>query len=290
MNYVPFVYLLRFKPTGQFYIGSRYTEKQNPPAHPDQLWTSYFTNSKPVKERIEEFGKESFEYEIRKTFQTSAEARRYENRFLVKVNAAKNPRFLNKHNGGDGFFGGPKSEEYKLNMSKVKLNTPDNVKEKISSTLTGRSLSIKHKENISIGKRGLPGRKWSEEEKARYALLRQGTYPPMPTRVKENLIKINTGSKRTEEQRSTMSSASKGKPKSQQHRLNIGIAVRELGPKGPMSEETKKKIGKANKERPHNKASEETKSKMILSHLARNSGKRVFTWTILRLIPKESSI
>lgn len=121
MNYVPFVYLLKFLPTGELYYGSRTGKK----SHPADLWNRYFSSSKIVKKLIKEHGKDSFEYEIRKTFETKEEALEYEHRFLKRVNAKKNPKFLNKTNGAKNFIGnqnGSKaSDKTRLKMSKSAL-------------------------------------------------------------------------------------------------------------------------------------------------------------------------
>lgn len=94
-TYIPFTYLLRFKPTGQVYYGSKYSLT----AHPNQLWISYFSSSRKVRALIAEHGKDAFEFEIRRTFKTAAEAVDWESRVLLRFNAKRDPRFLNSHNG-----------------------------------------------------------------------------------------------------------------------------------------------------------------------------------------------
>ena len=110
------------------------------------LWTTYFSSSKVVKKLIKEFGKDAFEYEIRKTFETKEETLDYERRLLRKVKAKKNPRFLNKNEGGGSRFhrGGPQSEE---------------TKQKISRTLSGRKHSDERKANISLANKGKKNQK-----------------------------------------------------------------------------------------------------------------------------------
>jgi hypothetical protein len=62
--YQSYVYKITNKITNQFYYGSRTNNvKQN--RHPeDDLWKHYFTSSSRIKEMIEEYGIDSFEYEI----------------------------------------------------------------------------------------------------------------------------------------------------------------------------------------------------------------------------------
>lgn len=95
-TYTPFTYLLRFKPTGQLYYGAKYAKG----CHPDILWTTYFSSSDEIERLRNEYGDDSFECEVRKIFKTADEAIRWENKFLKKVKARDNPRFLN---GSQGF-------------------------------------------------------------------------------------------------------------------------------------------------------------------------------------------
>lgn len=87
MNYTPFVYLLKFIPTGQLYYGSR-TAKN---CQITDLWTKYFTSSKMVKKLIEAHGKDSFEYEVRKTFSTRDKTLKMGNEILEAGRRRKEP-------------------------------------------------------------------------------------------------------------------------------------------------------------------------------------------------------
>lgn len=90
----PYTYLLKHKPTGLFYYGVRYSKDCNP----EDFWVKYFTSSKSVKKLIENYGKDSFEYEIRKTFDSAEKAIMWENKVLKRLNVINNPKFLNKTN------------------------------------------------------------------------------------------------------------------------------------------------------------------------------------------------
>lgn len=110
-TYIPFTYLLRFKPTGQLYYGSRYGAG----VHPSTLWTSYFTSSGVIADLIKEHGADAFEVEIRSTFETAEQAIKCENRVLRKFDAKRNPNWLNGTNGALNFYNaGPMSEDKKL--------------------------------------------------------------------------------------------------------------------------------------------------------------------------------
>lgn len=98
---IPFTYKLIFKPTGQFYYGARWAKGCNP----KDLWVKYFTSSKYVKQLIKEYGKDSFEYKVTKTFNTSKEAGNWETELLNRMNASKNGKFINKTNNTPTFTG-----------------------------------------------------------------------------------------------------------------------------------------------------------------------------------------
>lgn len=117
--YTPYTYLITFLPTGQKYYGSR-TKRG---CHPTDLWNSYYTSSKTVRQLIDQHGRGSFTTEIRKTFATREQALLWEHRVLRRLNAAHNPLYLNKNNGDRKFLGGGvpvgfrHSEETKRKMS-----------------------------------------------------------------------------------------------------------------------------------------------------------------------------
>ena len=102
MTTIPFTYLLKFKQTGQVYYGVRYREGCNP----SELWATYFSSSKVVKSMIAEFGKDCFDFEIRKKFNTKKEARDWEQKVLIRMNAANHPKFLNRSNNMKGVLRG----------------------------------------------------------------------------------------------------------------------------------------------------------------------------------------
>lgn len=93
-----YVYFLKHIPTGLMYIGSRYTDA----ASPDEFWHTYFTSSKRVKSLIEQYGPETFEYSIRKTFESREACFDYECRLLSRLQARYRKDFLNLHHN-EGF-------------------------------------------------------------------------------------------------------------------------------------------------------------------------------------------
>ena len=117
--YTPYTYLITFLPTGQQYYGVR--TKQG--CHPTDLWNSYYTSSKTVRQLIKQHGADAFRWEVRKTFSNREDAIIWEHRLLSRIDAARNPQYLNKNNGDRKFFGGgvPKgfrhSEDARRKMS-----------------------------------------------------------------------------------------------------------------------------------------------------------------------------
>lgn len=126
---IPYTYLLKHVPTNTFYYGVKYANK----CHPNDLWTKYFTSSKHIHELINIYGKDSFIYEIRKTFDDKQKARNWEHKVLKRINAVIRNDFLNKTdnisicpNAAKSMLGKKESEETRLKKSKAKLGKPSN--------------------------------------------------------------------------------------------------------------------------------------------------------------------
>lgn len=94
MRTQPFTYIIKFKPTNQWYYGVRWARG----CSPNDLWTTYFTSSKHIKALIAEHGLNSFHVRVSKIFNTKEEATKHERRFLLRVKAASNGAFINKRN------------------------------------------------------------------------------------------------------------------------------------------------------------------------------------------------
>lgn len=88
-----YTYLIGWKLQNKWYYGSQYGKKANP----KNLWKSYFTSSKKVKQFRESYGEPDV-IEIRKTFNSSEKCREWEYRVLTKIKAAQKEHFLNATN------------------------------------------------------------------------------------------------------------------------------------------------------------------------------------------------
>jgi len=127
LPYIGYTYCIKFLKTNQVYYGSRCAKN----CHPSEFWVTYFTSSKIVKKLINEFGKDSFIFEIRKTFADNPkDSQKWERKVLKRINAGCRQDFLNKSNGvapilsgwKNPFFNKKHTEETK---KKMKDNQPN---------------------------------------------------------------------------------------------------------------------------------------------------------------------
>lgn len=179
-EFEPFVYLIGWSKLNLYYIGSRFCNSKNRVAHPSQLWKSYFTSSKLVKETRLKNGDPDI-IEIRKTFSTSKEANDYENRLLQRIGAVFDPRFLNRNDTLNFRRDGPFSD--------------------------------KEKQKRSIANKGKNTGPRSEETKAKIREKRKSQVFSEETREKKRLSMLGKNSgKRSLDTRQKMSAAKKEKP------------------------------------------------------------------------------
>lgn len=124
-----YTYLVINKITGMFYYGARYSEKSST----DDLWSTYFTSSKLVKREIDKYGKDSFGYEVRKTFDSVEQCLNWEYKVLRRLNAKEREDCYNLTNGGSVF-----------NSSKsMKVRNPMNSQESVKKMVeTKRNLRL----------------------------------------------------------------------------------------------------------------------------------------------------
>jgi hypothetical protein len=110
-----YTYYLYHRPTSQRYYGVRYSKN----ADPSELWVTYFTTSKYVKELIEQYGKDSFDVEIRQTFDDQTKAALWEAKVLRRLNVRVNTNWINRSNGFGEYRGahGPRTAEFKSKIS-----------------------------------------------------------------------------------------------------------------------------------------------------------------------------
>jgi len=112
--YMPYFYIIQDIRNGIYYAGSRW--KQG--CHPSELLREdgYPTSSETINNIIKQDGIDSFIIRKIKTFITPLEAYNYETKFLIKVDAANNPSFYNKHNNSRFAFGTVEFENLMLEL------------------------------------------------------------------------------------------------------------------------------------------------------------------------------
>jgi len=89
---IPYTYLIGWTTLDKWYYGVRYSKK----CHPDDLWVSYFTSSKIVRDFVIMNGKPDI-IQIRKKFSSINSAQVWEKRVLKKMQVVKNSKWLNGH-------------------------------------------------------------------------------------------------------------------------------------------------------------------------------------------------
>lgn len=88
---IPYTYLVGWSSLNRFYYGVRYQTGCNPA----DLWVSYFTSSKYVKEVRKLFGEPDI-IQIRRVFKTKKESMLWEHKVLRRLNVTTTEKWINK--------------------------------------------------------------------------------------------------------------------------------------------------------------------------------------------------
>ncbi len=165
MSNIPYTYLIGWSREKTYYYGVRFSKKCNP----NELWKTYFTSSKCVKEFRKKYGEPDI-IQVRKTFISSKLAREWEYKVIKRMKIVESDIWLNKSNRGEYFHITKHSEE---------------TKRKISKSTKGRShgpMSEKQKQKISIAQKGEKSVHWgkriTEEHKEKIRLSSLGKTRP----------------------------------------------------------------------------------------------------------------
>jgi hypothetical protein len=185
----PYCYHLYNKETKQHYYGVKWSNKVAPES---DLWIKYFGSSKRVKKLIEQYGKDSFEVEIRKIFTDEdrsvaiQKARNWEERVLTRLkiwekkdvwlNRGINKAIFNDINPNKGISlysrwlekYGKEEADKRENIRKEKLRI---INEKENHPNWGTKRTPETINRISLSKIGF---KHSEETKQRMSESRRG--------------------------------------------------------------------------------------------------------------------
>jgi hypothetical protein len=86
-----YTYLIGWSKTNKYYYGVRFAKKSSP----EELWESYFTSSKHVKEYTKNHGEPDI-IQVRKVFDDVDKARLWESKVLKRMKVVDDDRFINK--------------------------------------------------------------------------------------------------------------------------------------------------------------------------------------------------
>jgi len=229
----PYTYLIKHRPTNRVYYGMRAANKVEPE---QDLWQHYFTSSPKVQQLIEETGRDSFDIEIRRVFETKEHAVAWETRVLRRCRVLDDDRWINQNVAGyivpteesrkkisDFHKGKAKSEEHKEkirqgNIGKKKPPRTDEYRALMSklksgpnNPMYGKGCTEERARKISEATKGrVPPNKgvpMSEEQKQKLREAMSGR--KVDPEVLARRIKSQTGQKRTPEQRAKIAAALK---------------------------------------------------------------------------------
>lgn len=182
MKYKAYTYLLKFKPENKFYYGVRFKNVRLNRHPEDDFMIHYTTSSEQINNLIIEHGVDAFEWEIRKTFDTSEQAIAWETKVLSRANVLKRQHIW-----------------YNANAAGYKIPTPSGRKV-ISETHKDKPKTEKHKQNLSVSQKGKPKNYvQTTEHRRKNSEANSGKNNPMYGPC-------------TEERAANISAAKKGKP------------------------------------------------------------------------------
>lgn len=196
---IPYTYHLYHKITDKHYYGVRWAKSCNP----TELWVTYFSSSKKVKNLIRLYGKESFEPEIRKIFKTSNEAILWEEKVLRRLKVLSNDNWLNQNINGSIVYdvhpllGKTRPDHVCKAISKARIESKgkycwvhNDIKEQrimiinldeflSQGWIKGRSVQMKKKisdfaKTRTGDRNSFYGRKHTDENKKRHSVFMQG--------------------------------------------------------------------------------------------------------------------
>lgn len=105
--YIPFTYIIGWSKHKKFYYGCKYAQR----CQPSDLWESYFTSSEYVKRFRAENGEPDI-IRIHRIFSNKNSCVKFEQKYLVKIDAKNHPLFLNESNGNKNYNGCGTRESY----------------------------------------------------------------------------------------------------------------------------------------------------------------------------------
>ena len=164
----------------------------------NDLWKTYFTSSRHVKEFREQYGEPDV-IQVRQTFNDSLQAREWEHKVLRRLKVLASEKWLNKSTGKSippligsdhPFFGKTHSDDVRKKMSRAKKGIVFSVehREKLSRGNKGKIVSDATKAKMSLAKKG---KIVSDATKAKIALALKGKI--VSDETKKKMSKLRKG-------------------------------------------------------------------------------------------------
>lgn len=138
----PYTYLVGWSKFHLFYYGVQYGKTANP----KNLWKTYFTSSKVVKEFAETNGDPDI-IQIRQVFDSPEKAKEWERKVLTRMKVTESSVFMNQHNN---------------HAPPINQGHSDETRQKLSAVLRGKKKSPEHIQKI------LPNLKQCASETAKF--------------------------------------------------------------------------------------------------------------------------
>ena len=145
--YTPYTYLIGWTGHNKWYYGVRYARG----CSPTDLWNTYFTSSKVVKQLRNEIGEPDV-VEVRKTFTSGEVAKAWEDTVLRRMNVVTEDKWLNiTHSHFNGIVITEEIHAKMVKANRKNAKRPE-VREKISKSKTGIAvfLSLTHTLNLNL--------------------------------------------------------------------------------------------------------------------------------------------
>ena len=223
-----YVYLITNLINNKQYVGDHATNKLN---------DGYLGSGMYFHKALMKYGKENFNKQILKEYDTKEEAFNAQEKYIKEYNTLSPNGYNISPKGGHKGMGSI-SKETKIKLGKIWKGRKhsEETKNKISQKLKGRTYSEETRKNMS---NGAFGKKLSEETKHKMSISHIG-------KLKGKKLSEETKHKMSESRKGRIS-PNKGKKMSDEAKLKISVANK--GKK--RSEETKEKISKNNGRRKH---------------------------------------
>lgn len=214
----PYTYHLFWQNLDVHYYGVRFAKN----CSPDDLWVTYFSSSKYVKNLCQNYGPPDI-IEIRKTFVNKEAAILWEAAVLKRLGAKQSTKWINKHNGDGQFIptgrpsGFSHTDETKLKMSKSHAGSNKSKwsaerKKKLSDTKKQALARLTPSERCEYVKRSMNNSSaWTTARREKISKALTGKTQSAESKIKMSKSKKDLISKLSDDERALKFGYNKGK-------------------------------------------------------------------------------